>query len=218
MPELSSALLRQLRRALLQCDEFNSDNDLRAAFVTSDLSPFHDAIPEANSKGERVNLCLEYSLRHYDGDGWPVLIPLLNALADRYEPGDARCPSLIALSSALLDVLRPTLGLQRVMVTLDRVGQDQDVPAKTLNNLRTLYQFVGEETPQSIADLVRWFRAVDESYDTANVSIDQDDVQLRPNTKGKTMISTTGDLIMSTNEHLKSPGRDLSQDCPALGL
>jgi len=74
---------------LLKCAEFESNAALRAVFVTDELAPFRERLPEAASKAERVDRCLEFLLPLQLTDGRAVLPLLLKALSARYDPRDA---------------------------------------------------------------------------------------------------------------------------------
>jgi len=89
MAGLSSELHNRCRATLLKCSEFDSNVSLRAVFVTAELSPFRDGLPDAPNKSSRVDTCLDYLLPKRLNDGRPVLPLFLAALRDRYQEGDA---------------------------------------------------------------------------------------------------------------------------------
>jgi len=57
---LSSDLYRRCRSVLTQCCEFDSNAALRAIFVTDELAPFANALPEVSNKAGRVDATLAY--------------------------------------------------------------------------------------------------------------------------------------------------------------
>jgi hypothetical protein len=89
MPGLSSELYNRCRTILLKCSEFDSNASLRTVFATDELYPFHDRLPVAANKSERVDKCLEFLLDKCLSNGRPVLPLFLAALRDRYQEGDA---------------------------------------------------------------------------------------------------------------------------------
>lgn len=94
---LPSELLGRCRDVLLQCNELASDALLRAVFVSNELYPFRNRLPEVASKVERVDTCLDYLLGRCLSDGRPVLPLFLAVLRDRYQSGDALHDDLEAL-------------------------------------------------------------------------------------------------------------------------
>ena len=98
---LERDLLRRCRTALLRCAELESNAALRAVFVTAELAPFRNGLPEAESKAARVDQTLAYLQSRQLRDGRAVLPLFLAALAERYDPGDALHGELHALAQAL---------------------------------------------------------------------------------------------------------------------
>lgn len=98
MSELSGELYKRCRDTLMQCSQFNDDASLRAIFVTAELHPFRDGLPEAANPSDRVDQCLAYLVRKRTSDGRPVLPLFLAALHDRYQPGDALRDELARLA------------------------------------------------------------------------------------------------------------------------
>ena len=89
MKGLPQDLHNRCRSALLQCSEFESNASLRAVFVTEELSPFRDGLPDTANKTDRVAQCLAYLLPKNLSDNRPLLPLFLEALRDRYHEGDA---------------------------------------------------------------------------------------------------------------------------------
>lgn len=88
MLRFSSELYKRCRATLLRCSEFNSQASLTAVFVTAELVPFQDRLPEAASKSDRVDQCLDFLRSRQLQDGRFVLLLFLEALRDRYDPHD----------------------------------------------------------------------------------------------------------------------------------
>jgi len=107
MPGLPSELYHLCRTALLKCSEFDTNASLHAVFVTDELYPFRSGLPEAASKNERVDACLDFLLSRLLSDGQPVLPLFLAALRDRYQEGNALRDELDALVAAVQSALVP---------------------------------------------------------------------------------------------------------------
>ncbi len=86
---LPNELYQQCRSTLLECSEFNSDDLLRAVFVTDELHLFQGRLPTAASTSERVDACLSFLADKRLSDGRPVLPIFLTTLRDKYQKGDA---------------------------------------------------------------------------------------------------------------------------------
>ncbi|MBN1450149.1 MAG: hypothetical protein JW963_03965 [Anaerolineales bacterium] len=101
MTGLSSDLYRRCREALLRCAEFDTNAALRAVFVTAELVPFRNGLPEATAKAARVDVTLDYLLPKQLSDGHAVLPLFLVALAGRYDPADALHATLCGLAAEI---------------------------------------------------------------------------------------------------------------------
>lgn len=86
---LPNELYHRCRATLLKCCEFDGNASLRSVFVTDELSPFLSGLPEAASKGERVDACLAFLMDKRLSDGRTVLPLFFATLCERYSPGDA---------------------------------------------------------------------------------------------------------------------------------
>lgn len=98
MVGLSTELYQRCRDILLQCNEFNNDASLQAAFITGELNPFQNGLLEAASRTERVDLNLNFLLSRRLRDGRLLLHLFLTTLRNRYEPGDALRDELAVLA------------------------------------------------------------------------------------------------------------------------
>ncbi len=88
MLRLASDIYTRCRSILLKCGEFDSHAALKAIFVTEELAPFQDRLPEAASKSDRVDRCLDFLRSQQLQDGRVVLPLFLEALRNRYDPND----------------------------------------------------------------------------------------------------------------------------------
>ena len=90
MISLSSQLILHCRRVFINCLEFDSDEALRAVFVSDELALFSDTLPEANNKIQRVDLLIHYLLQKKLNDGRFVFPLFILNLRDRYQLGDSQ--------------------------------------------------------------------------------------------------------------------------------
>ncbi|GAB4546324.1 MAG: hypothetical protein Kow0063_40710 [Anaerolineae bacterium] len=100
MPALPHELYTRCRDTLMQCDEFDSNDALRAIFVTSELRPFQSALPQTTNKKGRVVECLNFLLSRRLSDGRSLLPLFLEALHYNYEEGDILRNDLEELAKA----------------------------------------------------------------------------------------------------------------------
>lgn len=108
MSGLTAELHHHCRSILLKCGELDSNTSLRAVFVTKELYPFRSGLPDAASRGERVDMCLDFLLLKRLSGGRPVLPLFLAALRDRYQVGDALRDELGDLVEAIQSALVPS--------------------------------------------------------------------------------------------------------------
>jgi hypothetical protein len=74
----------------VQCDEFENTRNLRAVFVTAELAPFANGLPErTDSKRNFVNAVKLFLLEKRLADGRVLLLPFLNTLLGHYPEQDA---------------------------------------------------------------------------------------------------------------------------------
>jgi len=105
MTGLPSDLIHRCQDTFLKCSEFDTNASLRAVFVTDELYPSHSGLPEAASKNERVDACLDFLLSKRLSDGRPVLPLFLAALHDRYQKDDALHDKLTELIETVQSAL-----------------------------------------------------------------------------------------------------------------
>ena len=89
----------------MRCTEFDSNTSLRSLFVTEELAPFANALPEASSKAGRVDATLAYLSEKRLRDGQGTLPLFATALRDRYDDSDALWGELETLLHALLEAV-----------------------------------------------------------------------------------------------------------------
>jgi len=73
-----------------QCEEFDSIESLYAVFVTTELAPFANGLPErAGSRRAFVTQVKSFLLEKHLADGRVLLLPFLDTLRGRYAQEDA---------------------------------------------------------------------------------------------------------------------------------
>ena len=89
MLSLPAELDRLCFSLFVQCDEFNSTGNLRAVFVTAELAPFANGLPErTDSKRNFVNAVKLFLLEKHLADGRVLLLPFLDILRGLYPEQD----------------------------------------------------------------------------------------------------------------------------------
>jgi site-specific recombinase XerD len=107
LPSLPGNLLAKCRDILIRCDEFSSNETLETIFVTSELAPYRQYLPRANSVAQRVDACLDFlSNRLYQGK--PLLEVFLQALLQRYPAEDDLHAALEILINEVHNVPQPS--------------------------------------------------------------------------------------------------------------
>ena len=108
---LDLTLSNRCRSVLLHCSEFDSDLSLRALFITDELAPFRDGLPEAKNKGDRTDLVLAYLVDKRLSDGRFVLPLFLLRLRSDYHPSNRLYFELDALAQEVLKALNKTISV-----------------------------------------------------------------------------------------------------------
>lgn len=94
---LTSEQLRQLRELLSRYGDFDNSHNLRSLFTDPRLTVWRSGLPEADSLRTRIDRLIDYLISKRNVMGQPALLLLLNTLADRYPPNDARHAEMNAL-------------------------------------------------------------------------------------------------------------------------
>jgi hypothetical protein len=76
MTILSIPLRERCYKTLIRCDQFNSDEKLRAVFAVRELEPYQNLLPKAGSPDERVNMTIAFLTRkdRVNNTGRPVFL------------------------------------------------------------------------------------------------------------------------------------------------
>ncbi|MEH1945201.1 MAG: CHAT domain-containing protein [Nostoc sp.] len=102
MAGIPPQLLNRLRQALLECEQFESDRDLRAIFAFEPLHPWRVSLPHADSLTSRVDNLIAFLVNKYRSDtkenALVLFVRLLSYLLDGV---DERHQQLADLASEL---------------------------------------------------------------------------------------------------------------------
>ena len=88
-------ILGRLKKALLKCGQFDSNNDLRSIFVDSRISSWKDFSPQFHNKDSRVQAIIDTFVDKYNSNQENVLVLFLHVLSDQMHEDDACKKSLI---------------------------------------------------------------------------------------------------------------------------
>lgn len=80
MISLSRDLVSRCREILLECDKFDFAETLKTVFSIGELAPFQYALPQANSREERVDQLMGFLMHKKRQRGYPILLSFLNNL------------------------------------------------------------------------------------------------------------------------------------------
>jgi hypothetical protein len=83
--DLPYSLIKRCRNLFLNCREFESYENLRATFVSTELRPFRPGLKDASSPEARVDLFIDYILERTLLNGRSAFPVFLATLRDRYE-------------------------------------------------------------------------------------------------------------------------------------
>lgn len=97
---LPPEIYRELHLTLLRCGPFDDDEDVRALFVDSRLSPWRSALPEASTAAGRVDATIAYLVDRQSDAGENALALLLEVLAEQQSGSECE-RDLLALADAL---------------------------------------------------------------------------------------------------------------------
>lgn len=106
MAGLPGDVLRTLKKALLECEPFESDRKLRAVFAADDrLAPWRGSLPEADSSSERIDLFVAQFLYRRNREGQNVLVLFLQVLYEKMDEEDERHKHLNDVAVLVADAL-----------------------------------------------------------------------------------------------------------------
>lgn len=105
MLDISPDLNSRLRKTLLRCGPFDSDQELKMIFVDSRITPWLNQLPTATNPNNRVDAVIELLHDQYTTDQESALVLLLHSLSDKKDSDDSCYRDLINLASELEDML-----------------------------------------------------------------------------------------------------------------
>ncbi|NJM23313.1 MAG: hypothetical protein HC907_34060 [Richelia sp. SM1_7_0] len=106
MPGIPSQLHKRLRNVLLECEQFESDRQLRTIFTNDSLRPWRYSLPQADSLNSRVDSLIAFLLGNHRSDSKEnALVLFLQRLSELIDEADERHHQLKDLAAELEDVL-----------------------------------------------------------------------------------------------------------------
>lgn len=93
----------QCTKIFMNCDVFNDDESLRSIFVTSELMPLRNSLPQANTKMDRVSKIIAFLYDHSISTKKSSLPHFIHILHDRY-PGERLQQELKGLYSCISEI------------------------------------------------------------------------------------------------------------------
>lgn len=84
MAGLPQKLYSKCFSTLKLCSEFDEDEDLRSNFITPELLPLKDSLPQASTKHKRVGKTIGFLLEQSLSKNAPLLPHFIDILVDRY--------------------------------------------------------------------------------------------------------------------------------------
>lgn len=103
---IPAKLHNRLRTFLSQCGPFSNDDELRAVFIDARINPWHDGLPQAKSRIDRVQATIDWLHDRYSSTGENALVLLLHVLSELTHPGDRCREELAKLADELGSVLQ----------------------------------------------------------------------------------------------------------------
>jgi V8-like Glu-specific endopeptidase len=90
-----------LIKVLKECDQLRSDSKLSAVFITEELRPWKDGLPEAGSVTERVDLVISYLVDKRRKSGENALVLFLKTIGESIDIEDDRHDQLLTLADQI---------------------------------------------------------------------------------------------------------------------
>ena len=84
MAGIPPSILREMRRLLTSCREFNTNSHLQALFVDARLQPFQNSLPTADNRLQNIDSVIAHLHNRYLRDGSNALVNFITVLAERY--------------------------------------------------------------------------------------------------------------------------------------
>ncbi|MDF5726659.1 MAG: hypothetical protein PUP92_01130 [Rhizonema sp. PD38] len=102
MAGIPPQLLNRLRQALLRCEQFESDRQIRAIFTYESLRPWHSSLPQADSQTSRVDNLIGFLVdKHRSDTKENALLLFVRLLCEQIDEGDELHQQLAGLADEL---------------------------------------------------------------------------------------------------------------------
>ena len=134
---IPSTVIGELRKVLMECDEFVNQQALLALFVIPELRTFKSSLPEATAIGERVDRTINYLWDKQLVSGENGLVILLEEIRDRIPSEDSRHVRL----ADVVEKLKMPIKLQRG--TSDDIGLSNRDVEKYQNSNKLISTLLG---------------------------------------------------------------------------
>ena len=162
MSGISPSIMREMRRLLVTCSEFNTTTNLQALFVDSRLVPFGSSLPMADNRMQNVDNIIAHLYKRHLRDGSNALLNLITVLAERYSNEYLGTQlfaladrSKIALSNASYsDAERYITGssIPEISAMTANAGHEQIIGTSSLKNI--LWLQLGLKVAQSVCRIL----------------------------------------------------------------
>ena len=109
MVGIPSNLRVSLRKTLVRCKPFGSNDSLQNLFDDPRLAPWRYSFPEADDRMERVDRIISFLHDKRHSSGSNALVSLLEVLAEGMDEGDAQRAELTSMAAAVAQALGQTV-------------------------------------------------------------------------------------------------------------
>jgi hypothetical protein len=106
MAGIPSQLHKRLRNVLLECEQFESDRNLKSIFTNGSLRPWRFSLPQADSLNSRVDYLIAFLVdKHRSDTRENALVLFVRLLSEQIDEADELHQKLKDLAAELEDVL-----------------------------------------------------------------------------------------------------------------
>jgi hypothetical protein len=148
MTGIPTSILKELRQALLQCDDYFASNaTLRDLFSDESIHPFRTGLPERDSVNGRIEATIAHLANKQRSDGRNALVLFLHVLSDKYPDTDQRHKILQQLATQLSTAAThhsppatsPTWNTAAIRQLLTAALDDQTLTALAFDHFRSVH-------------------------------------------------------------------------------
>lgn len=149
MTGIPTSILKELRQALRQCDEFFASNGrLRDLFSDEAIYPFRTGLPERDSVSSRIEATIAHLANKQRTDGRNALVLFLHVLSDQLNEADQRQALLRHLTGQLTSRSSPLTSHSSATIwntatirqLLIEALSDQQISELAFDHFRPVYQ------------------------------------------------------------------------------